>query len=72
MQLTSEQKRLIRGLKIFGCDKNETVMVLLLADTPEKRQDLMEFMASNTKATPQDILEKLEQILHPESFQAGK
>lgn len=66
MQLTQEQKLLIRGLKIFGCDRDETVVVMLLADTPEKRESLMEFMASHTKATPQDILKQLEMIIHPE------
>ena len=63
MDLTPAQRHLIRGLKIFGCTEEETIGIVLYADTPEKQDELMMYMAENQTATPQDILEKLEQIL---------
>jgi hypothetical protein len=63
MELTPAQRHLIRWLKVMGCTEEETIGIFLFADTPEKRDELMMYMAENLTATPQDILEKLEQIL---------
>ena len=64
MELTRAQQHLIRWLKVIGCSEDETVGIILMADTPEKRDELMDFMAENPEeVTPQDVLTKLAEIL---------
>ncbi len=58
MELTPAQKHLIRGLKVMGVQENDVIGIMLLMDTPKKRDDLMRWMAENRTATPSDIIGK--------------
>lgn len=56
MKLTPAEKHLIKWLKIMKCSEDETVGIMLLLNTPEKRDKMMQWMAKNTKATPSELL----------------
>ena len=56
MELTPAQKHLIKWLKVMKCSEDETIGIMLLMDTPKKRDDLMRWLAKNQKATPSEIL----------------
>ena len=58
MELTPAQKHLIRGLKVMGVQEDDMVGIMLLMDTPKKRDTLMCWMAENQTATPSDIIGK--------------
>ena len=60
--LTPAQQHLIRGLKIMGVEQDEMVGIMLLMDTPKKRDKLMMWMSKNEGATPSDILGKAMEI----------
>ena len=62
MELTKAQKHMIRWLKISGCTEEETIGIFQLMDTPEKRDELMMYMADNRHLTSQDILKKALEI----------
>lgn len=64
MELTWAEKHLTRWLKVIGCSEDETVGILLMADTEAKQFELMDFMAENPEeVTPQDVLTKLAEVL---------
>ena len=69
MALTPAQKHLIRGLKMFGVGEDETVGIILMLDTPEKRDKLMVWMAQNLEATPLEIMKKTLDILRMEEHE---
>ena len=56
MELTPAQKYLIKWLKVMKCSEDETIGIMLLMDTPKKRDDLMQWLTKNQKATPSEIL----------------
>ena len=56
MELTPAQKHLIHWLKVMGVQEDEVIGIMLLMDTPEKRDNLMGWMSKNLKATPSEII----------------
>ena len=58
MLLTPAQKHLVRWLKIMKCSEDETVGIMLLLDTPEYRDKMMQWMMDNPEATPSDLIGK--------------
>ena len=58
MELTPAQKHLIRWLKVIGAEEDEVIGIMLLMDTPEKRDRLMSWMAENLEITVSDVIEK--------------
>ena len=56
MELTPAQKYLIKWLKVMKCSEDETIGIMILMDTPKKRDDLMQWLTKNQKATPSEIL----------------
>ena len=58
MELTQAQKHLIHWLKVMGVQEDDMVGIMLLMDTPKKRDTLMCWMAENQTATPSDIIGK--------------
>ncbi len=58
MELTPAQKHLICWLKVMGMNEDDVIGIMLLMDTPKKRDDLMRWMAENRTATPSDIIRK--------------
>ena len=56
MKLTPAQKHLIHWLKIMGMSLEETLGVMLLLDTPERRDKMMEWMSRNPNAIPSDLI----------------
>ena len=58
MELTPAQKYLIHWLKVMGVQEDDVIGIMLLMDTPKKRDDLMCWMAENRTATSSDIIGK--------------
>lgn len=44
MALTKTEKLLLRGLKLFGLRKGNTMLVMMLMDTEQKRWDMILFL----------------------------
>lgn len=47
MELTTTEKLLIRGLKLFNVPRGNAMVVMMLLDTEEKRWDMLTFMADS-------------------------
>ena len=60
--LTPAQQHLIKWLKVVGVEEDEMVGIMLLMNTPKKRDDLMMWMFQHKEATPSDILGKAMEI----------
>ena len=58
MELTPAEKHLIKWLKIMKCSEDEAVGIMLVLDTPEKRDTMMMWMAEHLEATPSDLIGK--------------
>ena len=56
-------KLLVRGLMIFGVEKDAIVGISAALQTEEQQYKLMDWMAENRGATVSDILEKTVEIL---------
>ena len=56
-------KLLVRGLMIFGVEKDAIVGISAALQTEEQQYKLMDWMVENRGATVSDILEKTVEIL---------
>ena len=63
MGLTMAEKYLTKWLKVMNCSEDETVGIMLILDTPEKRDRMMQWMSKNLKATPSDLIGKTMDIV---------
>ena len=62
MQLTEAQKHLIRGLLIFGVEKDAIVGIVSILKEPEQQDAMMEWMSEHEGATTSEILRKTAEL----------
>ena len=67
MEKTESLKLLIRGLRIFGVEKDAIVGIASGLQTEEEQYELMDWMAEHRGATQEDILEKFVEILESQN-----
>ena len=62
MPLTEYEKLLVRGLKIFGCNRLEILCIGARLYTEEKQIKMMDWMCEHPEATPAQLMKLSEQI----------
>ena len=63
MELTQLEKDLLSGLKAFGVEKDEAVATMMFLQKEEEREELLDYMLNHLKATEQDIMGKVVEIV---------
>ena len=63
MALTQLEKDLLSGLKAFGVAKDEAVATMMFLQKEEEREELLDYMLNHLKATEQDIMGKVVEIV---------
>ena len=63
MALTDVERLLIRFLKESGMEKEETAWTVLSLETTQQQIELIKWIASKGRATPQEILNKTSDIV---------
>jgi len=63
MALTEAQKHLIRGLNIFGVEKDAIVGIVSALNTPEMQDKMMEWMCEHKGATTAETLRKTAELV---------
>ena len=62
MELTSIQKHLIVGLRVFDVEKDAIVGIVSAMETEAQQCALMEWMAENKEAKTPEILRKVAEL----------
>ena len=62
MALTTAEKLLLRGLKLFQLQRGNMMLVMMLMDTEEKRWSLMTYLTNSQHATEEEILNEAYRI----------
>lgn len=57
-QLTPAQKHLILGLQIMGCSEETILGIMILLETPEMQDEMMDWMVENRNATEPELSAK--------------
>ena len=64
MVLTRKEELLIDGLMMFNVKKEEIMGIMLLLDTAEKQDLMLEYMKNNKTASERELMRKALQITH--------
>lgn len=62
LSLTQAQKDFVRGLKLFGCSKLQTVIMGLEMWHPDDLQEMLSYMVDHLDATPAQLYDVCKQI----------
>lgn len=65
------QKYLIRGLKIFNCSEETILGIMILLETPEMQDEMMDWMVENRNATEPELFSKAVDI-RDQNIQVGE
>ena len=55
MGFSPEQKNLIQGLKVFGCNEMRGLVIMARLDNLEKVESMIRYMVANPEATPEEL-----------------
>ena len=71
--LAPAQKHFIRGLRLFGCSKLETLAMVVKMWHPDDLQEMLNFMVEHPDSTPAELSEACSRISarrpHPEELE---
>lgn len=62
MELLLTQKLLIDGLKLFQVSMGQSMVIMMLMDTEEKRWSLMKYLQKHLSASEEEIVEEAQRI----------
>lgn len=60
--LTPKQKHFIRGLRLFGCSKLETLAMVVKMWHPDDLQEMLNYMVEHPDSTPAELLKACSKI----------